>query len=823
MKALVIVAVLATAARAEPPYLRTYGKLDANQRIALQHRLAGEARAAGDRDGEVRYTALECWSIAGMAGDPDLRGPVCDRARAGIAERKLVDGEVLLLMVEGSFAAWRLDVPRAIDRLSRAIAVGKAIDLKTPEATLVLRAHFALGALMLEGGYYDQALGEIGFAAEHARGVGSLELVAWTDLWMCRAHTLLGDRERATEHCNRVETYLARDPDLFIEMNLRWMQAELDYAGGKFTEALRRYREGYALSQAPGGQIIRATFETDIATSLIALGQVDEATPLLDKLDRDAAAGAIPATYVPQVAEQRGEAAFRRGDLVLAQREFQRAAASQMHWVSIRALGRLAYVAAGRGDVAAARAAHEEAIRRIESERLAVDGALQRALFMAIHAAPYRELAVMSIGEPERALELAEAGRARALLDALATAHVPSAAAKPPRASEIRGWLAPGEVFVEYVAGERSLIALVVTADRVVPVTLAAAGTAQALAARVGMVRQIVASADTEAALGAPAAAAYADLIAPALAAAPGATTLIVSPDGALHDLPFEALVPAELVVARVPSGAVLAPQPRSPPASVRPGESRPASVRPGESRPIGAVLIAQPPDTAGLGELPGARDESLRIRALLAGEVMVLAGGDATIERVRDQLARFAVLHFAGHAVLDPVMPLRSALVLAPSAGDDGRWRAADIYTRANVAELVVLSACSTARGAPAGGEGVTSLARAFMYAGARATLSTLWNVDDRGGAAFIAVLYPRLADGETVGAAVAHARAELRGDQPPRVWAAYVLSGAPGRRVSIAAVPVERRSRSIWPVVAGAALGLVVAVLLRRAGRRL
>jgi CHAT domain-containing protein len=161
--------------------------------------------------------------------------------------------------------------------------------------------------------------------------------------------------------------------------------------------------------------------------------------------------------------------------------------------------------------------------------------------------------------------------------------------------------------------------------------------------------------------------------------------------------------------------------------------------------------------------------------------------------------------------------MPLRSALVVA-----DGHWRAAEIYSRAFDADLVVLSACGTARGAPAGGEGVASLARAFMYAGARATISTLWDVDDRDAAAFAAELYPRIAAGASLGDAMAGARRALRDQgEPPRVWAAYILTGAPSRHVRIAAR--ERELDLLAPLLPLVAVALIAcgSLLPKRARR--
>jgi hypothetical protein len=174
-------------------------------------------------------------------------------------------------------------------------------------------------------------------------------------------------------------------------------------------------------------------------------------------------------------------------------------------------------------------------------------------------------------------------------------------------------------------------------------------------------------------------------------------------------------------------------------------------------------------------------------------------------------RLDEFAVLHFATHAIVDEAAPRSAALVLGASHGDDGRWTLDEIDRGRLAADLVVLSACETAGGAQLRGEGVMSLARAFLHAGARATIATRWNVDDAVGPVFAAQLYDGFGAGASLGNATSEAKRAVRATgAAPRDWAAYVVTGAPRSTVRI-----ERRStrdHRSWLLAVGAitAIGL-------------
>ncbi|MCA9729988.1 MAG: CHAT domain-containing protein, partial [Candidatus Eisenbacteria bacterium] len=120
-------------------------------------------------------------------------------------------------------------------------------------------------------------------------------------------------------------------------------------------------------------------------------------------------------------------------------------------------------------------------------------------------------------------------------------------------------------------------------------------------------------------------------------------------------------------------------------------------------------------------------------------------------------RLSTFSVLHFATHAVVDPISPQRSALVLSQAdlpdpreaalSGEelvDGLVTAREIMQTWKLsADLVVLSACETALGRNVSGEGYIGFCHAFFQAGARSVIASLWKVDDEATAILMGAFY--------------------------------------------------------------------------------
>jgi CHAT domain-containing protein len=138
------------------------------------------------------------------------------------------------------------------------------------------------------------------------------------------------------------------------------------------------------------------------------------------------------------------------------------------------------------------------------------------------------------------------------------------------------------------------------------------------------------------------------------------------------------------------------------------------------------------------------------------------------------------SVLHLATHALVDDRVLTRSAIALAPSAGEDGLVDPSELAAMRIDAELVVLSGCRTAGGVVLEGEGVQGLTEPLLEAGARAIVASNWAVGDRTTLPFIDRFYAHMARGLRAGDALRAAKLDaLRDGVRPSTWAAFTIVG--------------------------------------------
>jgi CHAT domain-containing protein/tetratricopeptide (TPR) repeat protein len=340
--------------------------------------------------------------------------------------------------------------------------------------------------------------------------------------------------------------------------------------------------------------------------------------------------------------------------------------------------------------------------------------------------------------------------------------------------------LAPNEVLLEYFVTPEEVLVFVVT-----PAGLSlqrSAESADNLAARVQLARELLATGSGNARPDAVLRALHELLLAPVRAsgALQHATRLVVVPHGVLTYLPFSALinprtgkfVAQEYAVLRVPTAASLA-------ALRRPG--RPSG---NTLRDYAASVFAPRPK-----ELRATRDEVTRVRAVLPASVAYV-GNEATEATVRRSLRAGDIVHIATHAVLNAGNPLFSLVELAGDADgpslDNGRLEMHELLRLTVNSPLVFLSGCETGLGGAWStpfetGEDFTTVGQALLLAGAANVVATLWRIDDAGASVFAGRFYEaarRMPPAE----ALAEAQRAMIVDSRyanPYYWAAYDVSG--------------------------------------------
>jgi CHAT domain-containing protein len=160
--------------------------------------------------------------------------------------------------------------------------------------------------------------------------------------------------------------------------------------------------------------------------------------------------------------------------------------------------------------------------------------------------------------------------------------------------------------------------------------------------------------------------------------------------------------------------------------------------------------------------------------------------------------LANYRIVHFATHGVLAGQLDAAQepGLILTPpekaSEEDDGYLSASEIAGLKLDADWVILSACNTAAGAATSAEALSGLARAFIYAQARAMLVSHWDVYSEATVKLITVAIREIARDPKVGRAEALRRSMLAlidtgeaQEAHPAYWAPFVVvgEGAPAR----------------------------------------
>jgi len=184
-----------------------------------------------------------------------------------------------------------------------------------------------------------------------------------------------------------------------------------------------------------------------------------------------------------------------------------------------------------------------------------------------------------------------------------------------------------------------------------------------------------------------------------------------------------------------------------------------------------------------------------------------------ASEKTVKDKAGNFAILHFAMHGILDAKRPMLSSLAFSEDndSTESNFWQAHEISKLELNANLVVLSACETGYGKFEVGNGIASLARAFMYAGASFLIVSLWQVNDFATSEIMKNLYNNLADGMKKDEALRQAKMQYMKSAKgvlahPAFWSPFIMMG------NTDAMRIERKGNGMYWWIGG---GLVVLVV--------
>ena len=464
-----------------------------------------------------------------------------------------------------------------------------------------------------------------------------------------------------------------------------------------------------------------------------------------------------------------GWIAVARGDRPQAQRLLAAAVRDggsdpSILWDAEEGLGRLD---ARQGRPAEAVRHFEAAVGLVERTRSSLTRTEFKLPFLTRLIELYREYVdtLLSQGQIERALAVADSSRAQVVAERSGAGPVrrlpPGAFRATARASHA--------VLLSYWLGPEKSHVWVATASELHHVELPPAAQIEALVTtyQEAVERQV---ADPLRA-GLPAGERlFATLIAPVRQWIPPGSNVIVTPDGALHGLNLESLpVPGDkphywledVTISIAPSLALLAP-------------------RAHRATPRQQLLL--------IGDAPNVDLDFPALR-YAAGEIaavqrrfgpdrsVVVDGARATPAawRAADPAA-FSTIHFTAHATANAESPLDSAVLLA-----GGKLYAREIMATPLNADLVTVSACRGVGTRLYSGEGLVGFAWAFLHAGARHVIASLWDVNDESTSRLMDVLYRELANGKSTAEALHIAKLTLAQSdsnrRKPYYWAPFQL----------------------------------------------
>ncbi len=546
---------------------------------------------------------------------------------------------------------------------------------------------------------------------------------------------------------------LARQRSLLIQIDLARAQNE--------RAAARRLADELVAQFERDKQGTGASYALLRGVTALEAGALDAAAAQFVVPDRTVRGGMSSYVLLARAAE----VAARRGDLELAERRLREAHAAFAEFRATLTEPEL----------------RQTAFRAYSLDQ--VDPDLGVATVIHALATGGRTSAAFGLAAERRARELTDAlMRASALSERKVLPNISRARAVEALGSDsaVRSVLTPSEAMLFYVTGERQepTTVFVLTRQRLTAATVVSGDSLKPLVSRL---RRLLEAGNGAEALRRELGA---SVLGPAIPFLPaGITRLVIVGDGPVQSIPFDVLrlpdgrtVLDRYDVGLLASPAVL-PILRSRAVPQRAGTLALAVEQPGRPSPLNGRA------------LPALRRANIEVRNVTSqrrGNLVLVgaAAREATLYERRDAVA---TLHIAAHAVVDPVIESRSAIMLAGGGGQDGDLHSWEMDELGVSAGLVVLSACRTIEADGAMSDGLRGFTAPLLLGGAQAVVATQWDLADRAASEIMTEFHRQLNAGADAGTALRAAkRVQFVSGRPPSEWAVFQLIGDPAYRIT-------------------------------------
>ena len=608
---------------------------------------------------------------------------------------------------------------------------------------------------------FDEAIPFLDAAREGAQQCGAKYLLAGTfgNLGWC--YLMLGDIDRSQNEFMAAEALSGQIGDKDTQQ--RWLGAlgNIYMRQGDLDRAASYQQRAALLSQEVGDDAWLAIAFTNLAQISFRKGDLTaaksyngQALAIKRRLGNEWSIVYSEYTAAGIETKARHYEQAERGYQTVIERA-PRANAPDVLW---QAYGELAFLYQETGRPMLAETQYRNAIGTIDREwnKLSSDDWKTTFLAPGILIGFFQDYVDFLIGrgETEKALEVAESSRARVLNQRLEHRGAPSpnfqlgrllSAARESHTVILSYWLAPSPL--------RSAV-WAIGSGRLSRFDLPPG---KEIAALVQKYTEIVThGGDPLARNDAAASALYKAVLGPVHQLIPQGSNVIVVPDGALHQLAFETLVVPgpqphywieDVAIATAPSLRVLRYDVRQPPRTPK-------------------LLLMGDPVLTGqeFAPLPNVKKEIAAVAEQFPPQNRVVLTGASAIPGAyaKGTPANFTSIDFATHATANRESPLNSAIILSHQ-GENFKLYARDVADVPLNADLVTISACTSAGAKAYAGEGLMGFAWAFLQAGAQNVIASLWDVDDARSVEIMRHLYAGMAAGQSPSRALRSAKLAL------------------------------------------------------------